>query len=55
MPKKTMCDEFSDECPVCQALKGGKTSLNELKRAFQKAKDQGALVGGQWFEKEDEE
>lgn len=29
--------------------------LEELKKAFQKAKNQGALVGGEWFEGEDDQ
>lgn len=54
---KDMKDEdFFDDCPVCQAMKfardhGRMPSLSEMRKAFQKAKDQGAIVGGEWFEK----
>jgi len=48
-------EEFFDDCPICQAMKAAKEdnreiSLSELKAAFQKAKDNGAVVGGEWFE-----
>ena len=43
--------EFFDDCPVCQAEKraqaaGRNATMMELKEAFRKAKDQGAIVGG---------
>jgi len=41
--------EYDDDCPVCQAMKRGDYSLDGLKAAFQKAGDQGAMVGGEWF------
>lgn len=41
--------EYFDDCPVCQAMKEGKTSFKQLKEVFQKAKEQGAVVGGEWF------
>lgn len=47
-------NEFFDDCPVCRAIKAAKEkgkepTLEELKEAFQKAKDNGAVVGGEWF------
>lgn len=47
---------FFDDCPICRAMKaaqerGRELSLEELKEAFQEAKDQGGVVGGEWFEK----
>lgn len=45
-------DEFFDDCPICQAIKEGKTSLSHLKKAFQEAKKKGAIVGGRLFEEE---
>lgn len=53
--------EFFDDCPICQAMKsaqkeGKELSSEELKEAFQKAKEQGAIVGGSLIdEMEDEE
>lgn len=52
-------EEFFDDCPICQAMKkakeeGRSPNLAELKEAFQKAKEQGAMVGGSWFENENE-
>lgn len=49
-------EDFFDDCPVCQTMKaaqkeGRSPTLPELKEAYQKAKDQGAIVGGEWFEK----
>ena len=49
-------EEFFDDCPICQAMKAAKEedreiTLAELKVAFKKAKDKGAAVGGEWFEK----
>jgi len=47
-------DDFEfDDCPICQAMKEGKAStMKELKEAFKKAKEQGAVVGGKMFEEE---
>ena len=50
-------EEFFDDCPICQVMKAAKEqgrepTLEELKEAFKKAKEQGAIVGGEWFEKE---
>ena len=47
-------EEFFDDCPVCQAMKaaqgqGKEPTLEELKEAFKKAKEGGAMVGGEWF------
>lgn len=44
-----------DDCPVCRAQqaagkKGGAPTVEEMRVAFQKAKDNGAVVGGEWFE-----
>lgn len=45
--------EFFDDCPICQAMKEGKAGTEEeLKEAFRKAKEKGAIVGGKWFEEE---
>jgi len=42
-----------DDCPICQAMKEGKAgTMKELKEAFEKAKEQGAVVGGTIFEEE---
>ncbi len=51
--KKSKKEEF-DDCPVCQATKaaqeqGRELTLEELKEAFRKAKEKGAIVGGEWF------
>ena len=47
-------DDFEfDDCPICQAMKKGEAStMKELKEAFEKAKEQGAVVGGKMFEEE---
>lgn len=37
------------------AAKINPKDLEELKKAFQKAKNQGALVGGEWFEGKDDQ
>lgn len=43
--------EFFDDFPICRAMKEGKAGTEEeLKEAFQKAKEKGAIVGGEWFE-----
>lgn len=49
-------DMFFDDCLICRAMKaaqdqGRELSMEELKAAFQKAKDEGGVVGGEWFEK----
>lgn len=42
-----------DDCPICQAMKAGKAgTMEELKEAFKKAKEQGSVVGGTMFEDE---
>lgn len=48
--------DFFDDCAVCQALKkakeeGREPTMFEMREAMQKAKEQGAVVGGEWFEK----
>ncbi|MBI2041468.1 MAG: hypothetical protein HYT20_00425 [Candidatus Nealsonbacteria bacterium] len=47
-------DELFDDCPICQAMKAAKEqgkepTQEELKEAFKKAKEDGAIVGGEWF------
>lgn len=47
-------EEFFDDCPICRATKaaqeqGRELSVEELKEAFKKAKDEGTIVGGEWF------
>lgn len=54
--KKIKKEEFFDDCPVCRAMKvaqeqGRELTLEELKKVFQKAKEQGGIVGGEWFDK----
>ena len=44
-----------DDCPICRAMKkaqeqGREPTSEELKEAFKKAKEGGAMVGGEWFE-----
>jgi len=39
-------EHFFDDCPICQAMKEGKTSASELKEAFKEAEKKGAVVGG---------
>jgi tetratricopeptide (TPR) repeat protein len=48
-------DEFFDDCPICQLMKmakeqGREPTEEEIKQAFKKAKENGAIVGGKWFE-----
>lgn len=38
--------ELFDDCPICQAMKEGKTSFEELKESFEKAKEQGTIIDG---------
>jgi len=50
-------EDLFDDCPICRAMKlakeeGRKPTLAELKEVFKKAKEQGAIVGGEWFEEE---
>jgi hypothetical protein len=50
-------DFFFDDCPICQAMKmaekrGRDLSPSELKDAFQRAKNQGRVVGGEWFDED---
>ena len=53
MSRKKEDFDFFDDCPICQAMKEGKAgTLEELKAAFQKAKEKGAMVGGEIFEEE---
>lgn len=49
-------DDFFDDCPICRAMKAAKEqgrepTISELREAFKKAKENGAIVGGEWFEK----
>ncbi len=53
--QKNNKDLFFDDCSICRAMKAAEKegrNLNEaeLKEAFKKAKDNGAVVGGEWFE-----
>lgn len=43
--------EFFDDCPICQAMKAGKNSMEDLEKAFREAEKKGAVVGGDMFEK----
>ena len=57
--KKIKKEEFFDDCPICRAMKaaqeqGRESTSEELKEAFKKAKEEGAVVGGEWFEKSQE-
>ena len=54
--KKIKKEELFDNCPVCQAMKaaqeqGRELKEEELKEAVKKAKEKGAMVGGEWVEK----
>lgn len=51
MSRKKDNFEFFDNCPICQAMKQGKASTEEeIKEAFQKAKEQGGIVFGKMFD-----
>jgi len=50
--KKEM--EYFDDCPVCQAMKFGLNSPDELKAAFRAAKDKGFYVSGPLLDEEEE-
>lgn len=57
MENKINDEEFFDDCPVCRAMKlakeqGRELTSEELKEAFKKSKEEGAVVGGEWFEKD---
>ncbi len=53
MSKKKEEFELFDDCPICQAMKEGKAGTREeLKKAFKKAKEKGAIVGGEMFDEE---
>lgn len=57
MEKENKKEEFFDDCPICRAMKAAKEqerelTSEELKEAFRKAKEQGAIVGGEWFEED---
>jgi len=53
MPKKKDNFELFNDCPICQAMKKGKTgTLEGLKESFRKAREKGAMVGGEMFEEE---
>ena len=56
--KKDKKDEFFDDCPIYRAMKaaqerGKELTLEELKEAFEKAKERGGIVGGEWFKNKD--
>ena len=43
-----------DDCPICRLMKaceqeGREPTEEELKAAFAKAKEEGGVVGGEWF------
>jgi len=47
-------EEFFDDCPICRLMKSAKEQGREpttegLKEAFKKAREEGAIVGGEWF------
>lgn len=47
--------EYDDDCPLCQLLKkaeeeGKNPTMEEIKEAFLKAKEKGAIVGGECLE-----
>lgn len=51
---------YDDDCPVCQLMRkmeeeNRSPTINETREAFKKAKEQGAWVGGEWFEKSEAE
>jgi len=51
-------EDFFDDCPICQAMKlaqkkGRQPSSAELKKAFLKAKEKGAIVGGSLLEEKE--
>jgi len=53
--QKLKKEEFFDDCPICRVTKavkehGREPTEEELKEAFKKAKEDGAIVGGEWFE-----
>jgi hypothetical protein len=55
---KTNNEEFFDDCPIYRLMKAGKKqrrepTSEELKESFKKAREKGAIVGGEWFEKKD--
>lgn len=37
--------ELDDDCPLCRLMKEGNNSLEDLKKAFKEAKENGAFVG----------
>ena len=49
-------EDLFDDCPICQAMKaaqeqGRELTREELEEAFRKAKEEGAITGGEMFEK----
>jgi len=55
--KKSKAGEFFDDCPICRTMKAAKEqgrelTLPELKEVFKKAKEGGAVGGGEWFEEQ---
>ena len=43
--------ELFDDCPICQAMKQGKNSMEDLKKAFREAEKKGGIIGGELFDK----
>ncbi len=51
-------DFYFDDCDICKAMKeaeekGRDLTESELLESFRKAKEKGAVVGGDFFDKED--
>ena len=49
--KENHDSDFFDDCPICQAMKAGKNSMEDLEKAFREAEKKGAVVGGSLFDK----
>lgn len=53
--KTNNSNEYFDNCPICETTKkaeeqGKDLTIEELKDAFKKSKEKGAIVGGEMFE-----
>lgn len=49
-----MENNFYDDCPICRLMsacdkEGRQPTEEELKEAFARAKEEGGMVGGEWF------
>jgi hypothetical protein len=54
---KTNNEEFFDDCPIYRLIKAAKEqgrdpTAEEMKEAFKKAKEEGAIVGGERLEED---